>query len=75
MATAITDAIGPDAHSPSAGENYLTCDRSIRSWVLTLDHKRVGVMFLVTVVVCLGLGALFALLIRTELTTPGPTIM
>ncbi|NOX56473.1 MAG: cytochrome c oxidase subunit I [Planctomycetes bacterium] len=75
MATAVTDAIGPEASPATAGGNYLTCDRSVRSWVFTLDHKRVGIMFLVTVVICLGLGALFALLIRTELTTPGPTIM
>jgi cytochrome c oxidase subunit 1 len=43
--------------------------------VFTLDHKRVGIMFLVSVVACLYLGATFALLIRTELVHPGPTIM
>ena len=32
-------------------------------------------MFLVSVAACLFLGATFALLIRTELTLPGPTIM
>ena len=56
-------------------DNYLTATRGIASWVFTLDHKRVGIMFLVSVVACLGLGAFFALLIRTELTHPGPTIM
>ncbi len=61
--------------SSVASDNYLTHTRGIASWIFTLDHKRVGIMFLVSVTICLGLGAFFALLIRTELTHPGPTIM
>lgn len=26
--------------------NYLVCDRGWRSWAFTLDHKRIGVMYL-----------------------------
>jgi cytochrome c oxidase subunit 1 len=63
------------ADAPASSSNYLTHTRGIASWIFTLDHKRVGMMFLVSVVACLYLGAFFALLIRTELTLPGETIM
>ncbi len=56
--------------------NYLnTPATGLRSWLLTQDHKRIGVMFLVATTVSLFLGGIFALLIRIELITPGPTIM
>jgi len=55
--------------------NYLTCPRGLRSWLLTLDHKRIGVMYLASVALALVLGLIFALLMRTELIAPGRTIM
>ncbi len=58
-----------------AADNYLTHTRGIRSWLLTLDHKRIGVMYLVSILAMFLLGGVFALLIRTELLTPQHTIM
>src|SRR5512139_3667880 len=56
--------------------NYLNSpETGLRSWLTTLDHKRIGVMFLVGTTISLILGGIFALLIRIELLTPGPTIM
>ena len=55
--------------------NYLNAEKGVRSWLTTLDHKRIGVMYLVLTVVGLLLGGVFALLLRIELLTPGPTIM
>ncbi len=52
------------------GENYLTHDQGLRSWVFTLDHKRIGVMYLVGIMSSFLLGGIFALLIRSELFTP-----
>jgi len=66
-----------DARPPIAAEapdNYLTFRRGILSWLLTLDHKRIGVMYLVAVLASFLLGGIFALLLRTELLTPGQTI-
>ncbi|QDT64838.1 cytochrome c oxidase subunit I [Calycomorphotria hydatis] len=57
------------------GENYLNCSTGIASWVFTLDHKRIGVMYLAGVSVSFLLGGVFALLLRTELLTPGETIV
>jgi len=55
--------------------NYLNAEKGLRSWFLTLDHKRIAVMYLVLVVAAFALGGFFAMLIRLELLTPGPTIM
>jgi cytochrome c oxidase subunit I len=42
-----------------------------RSWLLTHDHKRIGVMYLVVIGACLLLGGLFALALRLHLWNPG----
>jgi cytochrome c oxidase subunit 1 len=67
------DVTKPTGHG-AAGDNYLTHTRGFLSWALTLDHKRIGVMYLVSVLASFFVGGLFALLLRTELLTPGPTI-
>ena len=55
------------SHEP---DNYLTHSRGISSWIFTLDHKRIGVMYLISVLTALFLGGLFAMLIRTQLLDP-----
>jgi cytochrome c oxidase subunit 1 len=64
-----------DARSPEVGGNYLNTGSGILSWLFTLDHKRISVMYMVVIVASFFLGGVFALLVRTELLTPGPTIM
>jgi cytochrome c oxidase subunit 1 len=56
-------------------ETYLNIAHTVRSWALTTDHKRIGILYLVTTVFALGLGGVFALVLRTEHLTPGPTIV
>jgi len=58
-----------------AGLNYLNHTRGLKSWLTTLDHKRIGLMYLYSVLVFFLLGGIFALLIRLELFSPGQTIM
>ncbi len=48
---------------------------TVRSWLTTTDHKRIGVMFLIATMSFLALGGTFALLLRIELLSPGETIM
>ena len=55
--------------------SYLSHGRSVRSWLLTQDHKRIALMFLVATTLALMLGGVFALLIRIELLTPEPSFM
>jgi cytochrome c oxidase subunit 1 len=59
----------------TADESYLTHERGFISWFFTLDHKRIGVMYLTAIMAAFLLGGVFALLIRTELMFPGRTIM
>jgi len=56
-------------------DNYLTHGRGLRSWLLTLDHKRIGVMYLVSILSSFLLGGIFALLIRTKLLSPGTSAL
>jgi cytochrome c oxidase subunit I len=58
-----------------AEDNYLKHDKGILSWIFTLDHKRIGLMYLVSVLASFALGGFFALALRTELFFPGPTII
>ena len=55
--------------------NYLNADRGVWSWLSTLDHKRIALMYLVSVLFFFLIGGIFAMAIRLELLTPGPTIM
>lgn len=62
-----------DAHSSPPGENYLTYPKGFLSWLITLDHKRIGMMYLASVLFFFFVGGVFALLIRYELFAPGGT--
>src|SRR6187549_3480693 len=70
--SATADVVAPRS---SSSDNYLTHDKGVLSWIFTLDHKRIGVMYLCSVLTAFALGGFFALLVRTELLTPGHTIM
>jgi len=70
--SATADVVAPRS---SGSDNYLTHDKGVLSWIFTLDHKRIGVMYLCSVLTAFALGGFFALLVRTELLTPGHTIM
>ncbi len=51
-------------------EHYLNADYGIKSWLLTTDHKRIALLYLVSVTLFFFLGGAFAVLIRLELLTP-----
>jgi len=50
--------------------DYLNVRHTVASWLLTKDHKRIGIMYLVVVTIAFFVGGLFASLIRLELATP-----
>ena len=66
------DMTKPENTREEPVDNYLTFTRGFLSWAITLDHKRIGVMYLVGVLASFFVGGVFALLVRTELLTPGP---
>jgi len=50
--------------------HYLNAEYGITSWLLTTDHKRIGLLFLAAITFFFVIGGIFAGLIRLELLTP-----
>ena len=49
--------------------------RWIGSWIFTLDHKRIGVMYMIGILSSFLLGGMFALVVRLKLAHPGMNIL
>src|SRR5271166_5016817 len=63
-----------DAHGdPDA--MYLDAKKGFAAWMVTLDHKRIGLMYLTMISIAFLAGGTFALLLRIELFSRGKTIM
>ena len=58
-----------------AGENYVNAAYGARSWLLTTDHKRIALLYLVSVSSMFIIGGLAATLIRLNLLTPNGALM
>lgn len=54
---------------------YLNVSHTVKSWLFTLDHKRIGLLYLFSISVFFAIGGLFASLIRLELITPAGDLM
>ncbi|MEZ6151377.1 MAG: cbb3-type cytochrome c oxidase subunit I [Pirellulaceae bacterium] len=57
-------------HSQPDSDNFLIYSKGFLSWALTLDHKRIGLMYLVAVMSSFFVAGILALVLRTELLTP-----
>jgi cytochrome c oxidase subunit 1 len=42
----------------------------VASWLTTVDHKRIGILYIVTSLIFFAMGGVLALLIRSQLATP-----
>ncbi|MDA3903592.1 MAG: cbb3-type cytochrome c oxidase subunit I [Desulfuromusa sp.] len=64
-------------HTPLKNSGfYSESPRSgILGWLLTTDHKRIGIMYLCCIIVMFIVAAILGLALRLELIAPGPTIM
>ncbi len=69
MSTVVTKPVGGHSHiSDDAGDdNFLTHTKGFLSWAFTLDHKRIGLMYLAGVSASFLLGGILALLVRAHL--------
>jgi cytochrome c oxidase subunit 1 len=59
-------------------ENYLNVPgkhKGIFNWIFTTDHKRIGILYLVSIITFFLVGVALGLLMRLELIAPGRTIM
>ncbi|HXF27615.1 MAG TPA: cytochrome c oxidase subunit I [Verrucomicrobiae bacterium] len=59
-------------HEPRAEEreNYLNANYGWKSWLFTTDHKRIAILYIVSITLFFFIGGFFALLMRLELATP-----
>ena len=51
-------------------QSYLDAPYGIAAWLLTRDHKRIAMLYLISITIFFMIGGLFALGIRLELITP-----
>jgi cytochrome c oxidase subunit 1 len=56
--------------TPRVGDSYLTGGVTLRSWLLTHDHKRIAVLYGISITVFFFIGGAAAALIRLNLLTP-----
>src|SRR5437879_5148035 len=63
-------AYPPPAASLPVEENYLNVEHGLASWLLTTDHKRIGILFLWSITFFFSIAAIAAALMRAELITP-----
>ena len=55
---------------PQRRTHYLNAEYGVKSWLLTVDHKRIALLYLAGLTFFFLVGGLFAVLIRLELLTP-----
>ena len=66
--------IDTNGHEPSYLK-YKGKHSGIFGWILSTDHKRIGLLYLISLSFFLLVGVAFGFLMRLELLTPGRTIM
>lgn len=49
--------------------------KGILAWILSTDHKRIGLLYMYSIMTFFILGAILGVLMKTELIAPGETIM
>jgi cytochrome c oxidase subunit 1 len=64
---------GEGPSGPTA--SFYEVARGFKSWIVTLDHKRIGLLYLGAVLASFLMGGIFALLVRLEHWGPGQTLM
>lgn len=57
------------------GKNYINHESGLWSWLTTLDHKRIGILYMISVMFFFLIGGIFAMLIRIELFSSGEVIV
>jgi cytochrome c oxidase subunit 1 len=62
-----TATLEPRVQAP---RNYLNADYGWRSWLFTLDHKRIALLYMVSITFFFMIGGFFAVLMRIHLIEP-----
>ena len=79
MASITGTNVGSHGHDAHANESYLapksTMWATIVDWATTVDHKKIGVMYLFTILFMFFLGGVAAMAVRLELLQPTRTLV
>ena len=76
MASASTILSLPDQSTATMPRRtYLNAEDGLLSWLLTQDHKRIAILYLISLSFFFLMGGLFAGAIRLELLTPQPDLV
>ena len=77
MSTSSTTILNlPDQSTATVPKmNYITAEHGLLSWLLTGDHKRIAMLYLISITFFFFIGGAFAGLIRLELLTPQPDLV
>ncbi|RYC32659.1 cytochrome c oxidase subunit I [Lichenibacterium minor] len=74
----MTYAAQRDAHVPhatiDAPKDYLHITHTVKSWLLSTDHKRIGILYLISITGFFFIGAVAAGLLRLSLVVPDGSI-
>lgn len=69
------DGMNVEFTKPEPKLNYLNNGFSLKSWLLTKDHKRIAILYLIVVSAFFMTGGLYAATIRLELLTPATDLL
>src|SRR5580698_3552970 len=69
----VATPVPPEPAQPTV--NYLNHSYGIWSWLLTVDHKRIGILYLVSITGFFLVGGIAAGLVRLNLISPNGAIM
>src|SRR5438132_10455138 len=70
MSTAVLQPPSSQPRPQPVRENYLNVAYGVRSWLLTTDHKRIAILYLVSITLMFFLGGAAISVVRLQLMTP-----
>src|SRR5579862_259834 len=62
----------PELETP---ETYLNVKHSVKSWLLTHDHKRIAILYMISITILFAIGGSAAVIMRLQLLTPHSSLV
>ena len=75
MSTTHANAAPTEGHAGEAHPDYIRAKAGLASWLITLDHKRIGILYLIAIITFFLIGGLLAVAVRLHLFKPEGTLV